>query len=220
MKNLFRNITVGVIAMMMSVGSVFAEVPAGFKASSSMEKFRNDMLSTAKSMTTLRSDFVQTKHISGMTKDIVSSGEFCFKKDDKLSLDYKKPMPSQIIVNGSKIKMVSGGRPTVMDANSNPVIANLKKMMSDCLSGQLPTNSKDIKLDLYENDTQYLVYVTPKVGSRADHMEVVVAKADYTIVSFKMVDKPKANKESDYMQFTFTNMKRNTAIDDSVFKVQ
>lgn len=220
MKNLFRNITVGVIAMMMSVGSVFAEVPAGFKASSSMEKFRNDMLSTAKSMTTLRSDFVQTKHISGMTKDIVSSGEFCFKKDDKLSLDYKKPMPSQIIVNGSKIKMVSGGRPTVMDANSNPVIANLKKMMSDCLSGQLPTNSKDIKLDLYENDTQYLVYVTPKAGSRADHMEVVVAKADYTIVSFKMVDKPKANKESDYMQFTFTNMKRNTAIDDSVFKVQ
>ena len=105
MKNLFKNITVGVIAMMMSVGSVFAEVPAGFKASSSMEKFRNDMLSTAKSMTTLRSDFVQTKHISGMTKDIVSSGEFCFKKDDKLSLDYKKPMPSQIIVNGSKIKM-------------------------------------------------------------------------------------------------------------------
>ena len=56
--------------------------------------------------------------------------------------------------------------------------------------------------------------------SRADHMEVVVTKADYTIVSFKMVDKPKANKESDYMQFTFTNMKRNTAIDDSVFKVQ
>ena len=220
MKNLFRNITVGVIAMMMSVGSVFAEVPAGFKASSSMEKFRNDMLSTAKSMTTLRSDFVQTKHISGMTKDIVSSGEFCFKKDDKLSLDYKKPMPSQIIVNGSKIKMVSGGRPTVMDANANPVIANLKKMMSDCLSGQLPTNSKDIKLDLYENDSQYLVYVTPKAGSRADHMEVVVTKADYTIVSFKMVDKPKANKESDYMQFTFTNMKRNTAIDDSVFNVQ
>lgn len=224
MKNLFRNITVGVIAMMMSVGSVFAQVPAGFKASSSMGKFRNDMLSTAKSMTTLRSDFVQTKHISGMTKDIVSSGEFCFKKDDKLSLDYKKPMPSQIIVNGSKIKIVSGGRPTVMDANANPVIANLKKMMSDCLSGQLPTNSKDIKLDLYENDTQYLVYVTPKAGSnlakRAEHMEVVVTKADYTIVSFKMVEKPKGTKGNDYMQFTFSNMKRNIAIDDSVFKVQ
>lgn len=224
MKNLIKNITVGVVAMMMSVGSVFAAVPAGFKASSSMEKFRTDMLSTAKTMTTLKSDFVQTKHISGMTKDIESSGEFCFKKDDKLSLEYKKPMVSQIVMNGSKLKMVSGGRATVMDANANPAIANLKNMMSSCLSGQLPTNSEDIKLDLYENDTQYLVYVTPKAGSnlakRADHMEVVVTKADYTIVSFKMVEKPKGNKGSDYMQFTFSNMKRNTAIDDAVFKVQ
>lgn len=220
MKNLFKNITVGVVAMMMSVGSLFAEVPAGFKASSSMDKFRNDMLSTAKTMTTLKSDFVQTKHISGMTKDIVSSGEFCFKKEDKLALDYKKPMVSQIVMNGSKLKMVSGGRATTMDANANPTIANLKKMMSNCLSGQLPENSKDIKLELFENDTQYLVYVTPKAGSRADHMEVVVTKADYTIVSFKMVDKPKGDKGSDYMQFTFTNMKRNTAIDDAVFKVQ
>lgn len=225
MKNLFKNITVGVFAMMMSVSSVFAEVPAGFKASSQMEKFRTDMLSTAKSMTTMKSDFVQTKHISGMTKDIESTGEFCFKKEDKLSLEYKKPMVSQIVMNGAKIKMTSGGRSTVMDGNSNPAIANLKNMMSSCLSGQLPTNSQDIKLDLYENDTQYLVYVTPKEGSnlakRTDHMEVVVTKADYTIVSFKMIEKPKANgKGSDYMQFTFTNMKRNIAIDDSVFKVQ
>lgn len=224
MKNLFKNITVGVIAMMMSVGSVFAEVPAGFKASSSMEKFKNDMLSSAKSMTTMKSDFVQIKHISGMTKDIESTGEFCFKKEDKLSLEYKKPMPSQIVMNGSKIKMVSGGRSTVMDGNSNPAIANLKSMMSSCLSGQLPTNSENIKLDLYENDTQYLVYVTPKAGSnlakRAEHMEVVVTKADYTIVSFKMVEKPKGTKGSDYMQFIFSNMKRNIAIDDSVFKVQ
>ena len=224
MKNLFKNITVGVIAMMMSVGSVFAEVPAGFKASSSMEKFKNDMLSSAKSMTTMKSDFVQIKHISGMTKDIESTGEFCFKKEDKLSLEYKKPMPSQIVMNGSKIKMVSGGRSTVMDGNSNPAIANLKSMMSSCLSGQLPTNSDNIKLDLYENDTQYLVYVTPKAGSnlakRAEHMEVVVKTADYTIVSFKMVEKPKGTKGSDYMQFTFSNMKRNIAIDDSVFKVQ
>ena len=42
----------------------------------------------------------------------------------------------------------------------------------------------------------------------------------YTIVSFKMVEKPKGTKGSDYMQFTFSNMKRNIAIDDSVFKVQ
>lgn len=224
MKNLLKNIAVSVIAMMMSVGSVFAEVPAGFKASSSMEKFRTDMLSTAKAMTSMKSDFVQTKHIAGMTKDIESTGEFCFKKDDKLSLEYKKPMASQIVMNGSKIKMVSGGRATIMDGNSNPAIANLKNMMSSCLSGQLPTNSKDLKLDLYENDTQYLVTVTPAEGSnlakRTDHMEVVVMKADYTIVSFKMVEKPKGNKGSDYMQFTFTNMKRNIAIDDAVFKVQ
>ncbi len=219
MKNLFKNITVGVIAMMMSVGSVFAEVPAGFKASSDMQKFRTDMLSTAKSMTTMKSDFVQVKHISGMTKDIEQTGEFSFKKDDKLSLEYKKPMVSQIVMNGSKIKMVSGGRSSIIDANSNPVIANLKKMMSDCLSGQLPESSKDIKLDLYENDSQYLVYVTPKNG-RADHMEVVVAKNDYTILSFKMVEKPKANKGSDYTMFTFSNMKRNVAIDDAIFKVQ
>ena len=46
------------------------------------------------------------------------------------------------------------------------------------------------------------------------------AQADYTIVSFKMVEKPKGTKGSDYMQFTFSNMKRNIAIDDSVFKVQ
>lgn len=224
MKNLFKNITVGVVAMMMSVGSMFAQVPAGFKASSSMDKFRNDMLSTAKTMTTMKSDFVQTKHISGMTKDIESTGEFSFKKDDKLSLEYKKPMVSQIVMNGSKIKMVSGGKTTMMDGNSNPAIANLKNMMSSCLSGNLPTNSDNIKLDLYENDTQYLVYVTPKEGTnlakRAEHMEIVVTKKDYTIVSFKMVEKPKANKGSDYMQFTFTNMKRNVAIDDSVFKVQ
>ncbi len=225
MKNLFKNITVGVVAMMMSVGSVFAEVPAGFKASSQMQKFRTDMLSTAKTMTTMKSDFVQIKHISGMTKDIEQTGEFCFKKDDKLSLEYKKPMASQIVMNGSKIKMTSGGRSTVMDGNSNPAIANLKNMMSSCLSGQLPENSDNIKLDLYENDTQYLVYVTPKSDSnlakRADHMEVVVTKADYTIVSFTMVEKPKANgKGSDYMKFTFSNMKRNVTIDDAIFKVQ
>ncbi|MCQ2200353.1 MAG: outer membrane lipoprotein carrier protein LolA [Paludibacteraceae bacterium] len=222
MRNIFRNLFLSV-ALLVSA-STFAQ-PAGYKKVASPDDFKNQMLNSAKTMTSMQSDFKQVKHIVGMPKNIEQTGKFYFKKDDKLALDYLTPMKSQIIMNGSKISMVSGGQKKSIDANSNPTVANLKNMLSSCLSGQLPTNSKDVELVIYENDKQFLVYVTPKSESftkKNDHIEVNIEKVSYNILSVKIIEKTKnANsKDSSYQEFTFTNMQKNVSIDEKKFSVQ
>lgn len=222
MRNIFRTLFLSV-ALLVSA-STFAQ-PAGYNKVASADEFKNGMLNSAKTMTSMQSDFKQVKHIVGMPKNIEQTGKFYFKKDDKLFLDYLTPMKSQIIMNGSKICIVSGGQKKSIDANGNPAVANLKNMLSSCLSGQLPTNSKDVNLIVYENTNQYLVYVTPKTEAftkKNDHIEVTIEKNSYNILSVKIIEKSKnaSSKDSSYQEFTFSNMQKNVSIDDKKFSVQ
>lgn len=218
LKTFFTSVT-----LLVSV-STFAQ-PAGYTKVASTENFKTQMLNSAKTMTSMQSDFKQVKHIVGMPKDIVQTGKFYFKKEDKLFLDYLTPMKSQIILNGSKICMVSGGQKKSIDANGNPTVANLKNMLSSCLSGQLPTNSTNVSLAIYENANNFLVYVTPKSEAftkKNDHIEVSIEKNTYNILSVKIVEKAKnANsKDASYQEFIFSNMQKNINIDDNKFSIK
>lgn len=222
MRNIFRNLLLSVA--LFASATTFAQ-PAGYKKIATTTEFKNQMLNSAKTMTSMQSDFKQVKHIVGMPKNIEQTGKFYFKKDDKLSLDYITPMKSQIIMNGSKICMVSGGQKKSIDANGNPTLSNLKNMLSSCLSGQLPTNSKDVELVVYENDSKFLVFVTPKTAAftkKNDHIEVSIEKGTYNILGVKIIEKSKNANSSDasYQEFTFTNMQKNINIDESKFSVQ
>ena len=57
----------------------------------------------ASSIETIKSRFVQEKHLSFMTEAIVSEGLFRFKKENQLRWEYTQPFEYLILFNGDKI---------------------------------------------------------------------------------------------------------------------
>ncbi len=56
----------------------------------------------SKSLTTLRADFIQEKHLSMFSQNLVSHGKFSFRAPDSLRWEYTSPVPSGFIVTGGK----------------------------------------------------------------------------------------------------------------------
>ncbi|MCQ2265461.1 MAG: hypothetical protein MJZ46_05400, partial [Bacteroidales bacterium] len=66
----------------------------------------------------------QVKHVNGMSKDLNSNGDMMYKKENKVILNYTTPIKYQMVLNGTKVKMVNGGKSKVYDTNAAGASSN------------------------------------------------------------------------------------------------
>ena len=58
----------------------------------------------AVSLHSIKADFVQEKHLKILAKPLISTGTMTFQAPQSLRWEYKTPIPSILLMNGSKVK--------------------------------------------------------------------------------------------------------------------
>ena len=206
-------------AFLTSVAMCFAQTPVKDEAG-----LKTKMQTAAKSVTSIQSDFVQEKYMSAMGNSMKSSGKFYYKKEDKVALQYTVPFKQNMVMNGTKLMMEVNGKKNVMDASSNPMMGELKKVISACMSGNIADMGSNYQLSFFETDEAYMVKIVPQsadVKKFASEVELYLDKKDFSVVKMKMIESLKnGQKKNDYTLYTFTNKKTNAAIADSVFTIK
>ena len=183
-----------------------------------MQKFEEQLKTTADKLTSIESEFTQVKHLDMFDEDVVSKGRFYYLKDNKISLDYSQPLNYLIVINGSRLKIVADGKKSIMQLNSNKMMNEMQDMITACMVGDLNRMNNSYELNYQEDDKQYIVGITPRsktVKEYVSAIEIRLSKADMSVDQLRMYE-----NDADYTDYRFTNKRFNQLKDESRFSVQ
>lgn len=185
-------------------------------AESDVLKFKNKVTTESKSLQSLSADFVQTKHISFLSKPITSTGKLNLKNDEKLRWEYVTPTKYTVVFKDKKLLVNNQGKQTTVDLATNKQFEKLSKLISGSINGNM-FDDKEFTIAYLQTDTDYLVKLTPKAKDLAKYIkeiELYFEKNGQLVHQTKMIE-----PNNDFTLITFSNKKINQPIHDSVFNL-
>jgi outer membrane lipoprotein-sorting protein len=190
---------------------------AGFTAVADLSKFTTAFAGASQKIRNIKSSFTQEKELSMLSEKINSKGNFWFKKDSKVRMEYTQPFQYLMIINRDKVFVKDVQKENKVSAKSNKLFQQINQIMIDCMQGTIMAN-KDFKTRVFENRSAYLVEMVPVVKGLKDlfkHINVTIDKNDYSVNSIEMLE-----LAGDNTIIRFTNKELNTTIEDALFTIR
>jgi outer membrane lipoprotein-sorting protein len=186
----------------------------GYKPVADVVAFKKELSAQSSKINTIASNFAQEKILTALTEKITSTGNFKFKRSNKVRLQYTKPFTYLMIMNGDKMKVKDDQKETQVNVRSNKLFQQINRIMIDCIQGTI-LDSKDFAVHIFQNDNGYLLELTPTTKTLKDFFANIVLKiekVDYSVRSIEMNE-----PLGDQTIMTFTDKKLNVPIEDEVF---
>lgn len=189
----------------------------GYTAITDMAKFKITFAAAAQKTNSIKADFTQDKNLSMLSEKITSKGNFWFKKDSRVRMEYTTPFKYLMILNKDKAYIKDGQKESKVSTSSNKMFQQINKIMIDCMQGTALDNT-DFKTRIFENKANALVELTPVAkGMKAmfKSINVIVDKKDFSVISIQMQE-----LSGDNTIMRFTNKELNAAIPDNLFDIK
>jgi len=116
------------------------------------------MISAAQQIKTVRCDFIQTKHMKMLSKEMVSQGRMFCQQPDKLRWEYTAPRVTTLILNGTDVRLRKG---EAANASQNRFIGEMARMIMNSVAGKFLTDSKAFQVTAEEMPTEYVATLLP-----------------------------------------------------------
>lgn len=172
----------------------------------------------ARNLESIESDFIQQKYLDVFDEKVTSRGKFYYKKENKICMDYSQPLNYLIVINDTKLKIVSDGKKSVVNLNSNKMMNQMQDMLTACMVGDLSKLSSDYQLSYFEDSKYYLVKIKPinkAVQAYINEMEIHLDKKDMSVYKLRL-----SETATNYTEYEFLNKKFNTLTDEKVFAIR
>lgn len=180
--------------------------------------FRKELIAKTSVLTSIQAQFVQEKYLSVFSSVVKSEGCFYWQKDDKICLDYQVPTKYKITISGDKIKTVSNGKSSVINAKGNPMMGQMSLLITSCMTGNLNAMGNGFKTLVQESSTDYRITIMPQdpmVKNYISKMEIYLDKKDLSVNRLVMFE-----NGTDYTGYVFSKKKFNETIPASVFDMR
>lgn len=188
-----------------------------FKEVSNLDKTMDDLKKLTENSKSIQSPFIQEKHLSFLTEDIISKGSFYFQSPNKLRWEYSEPFNYIIVFNDKNILIKDGDKLSSFDTESNKMFSEINNMMIGTIQGSLFTDSDRFNVKYFENSNQYLLELDPKLSemkSMITLIKIYVDKKNISVSKIQMIE-----SSGDYTSIKFTDRKLNQDIDVEIFKL-
>ncbi|HQW85305.1 MAG TPA: outer membrane lipoprotein carrier protein LolA [Ferruginibacter sp.] len=189
----------------------------GYNPVADLAKFKTAFATASKKTTSIKADFIQEKNLSMLSEKIISKGNFWFKKDSRVRMEYHTPFTYLMVLNKDKVYVKDGAKETKLSARSNKMFQQINKIMIDCMQGTALDNT-DFKTRVFENRNNALVELTPITKGMKEmfrNINVVVDKKDFSVQSIQMQE-----LSGDNTIMRFTNKELNAPIPDNLFDIK
>ena len=168
--------------------------------SQSKEKILADIQKKNESYKTITSSCTQVKTMKGMKKNVESKGKMYFvRATEKLSMQLThdrvkhKDKESQLIINGDKVTMVSGGTRNVFNTKTDHNMKILRGTLISCIKGELAKaaqlNKSDIKMTTTDKYYVFEMNVAKHAKGRWNHLSASYSKKDLSLCIFTLTEK-------------------------------
>jgi outer membrane lipoprotein-sorting protein len=190
---------------------------AGYTPVADLIKFKTVFAAATQKTTSVKADFAQDKNLSMLSEKISSKGNFWFKKDSRVRMEYNQPFKYLMILNKDKVYVKDGQKESKVSTKSNKMFQQINKIMIDCMQGTMLVNT-DFKTRIFENKNSALVELTPVTKGMKEmfkSINVIVDKKDFSVSSIEMQE-----LSGDNTIMRFTNKELNASIPDTLFDIK
>src|SRR5690554_2296023 len=164
--------------------------------------FKKEVMQQSEKIKSLKTDFVQYKHLSFLSREIETSGNMVFQAPDLLNWKYTKPYQYSIVFRKGKIHINDQGNKSSFDASSNKMFEKINKLIVGSVSGNM-FDDNEFTISYFKNKTHYVAKFIPK----SKDLKKVIAEIElYFPFDTFVVSEVKLNESSgDYTRIVFKN---------------
>ncbi len=181
---------------------------------SEISAFKTSVEKEAKSIKSLKTDFVQYKHLSFLSKDIETSGKMYLKSPDLLKWQYTSPYQYSIIFKNNKVYINDQGKKSTINAGNSKMFEKINKLIVGSVSGNL-FDDDEFTIEYYKSSEFYITKLTPKTATIKKYIKLVELYfpiGESTVAQVKLIE-----PTDDFTKIVFKNKQLNAKVEDSVF---
>lgn len=199
-----------VFLLMMSL-TLFAQEQK--MSASEIAVFKATVEKETKNIKSLKTDFIQYKHLDFLSKDIETSGKMYFKQPNLLHWQYTKPYQYSIVFKNNKVYINDQGNKSTVDAKSK-MFEKINKLIVGSVSGNM-FDDKEFSIAYFKNKDSYIAKLTPKTATikkYINQVDLYFPMNDATVSQVKLIE-----PSGDFTRIVFKNKQLNVKVDDSFF---
>lgn len=179
--------------------------------SSEIITFKANVEKENKNIKSIKTDFIQYKHMDFLAKDIESSGKMYFKLPNLLNWQYTKPYQYSIVFKNNKVYINDQGKKSTVDGK---MFEKINKLIIGSVSGNM-FDDKEFVIQYFKSKEFYITKLTPKIATVKKYIqqiELSFPKEDLTVAQVKLIE-----PSGDFTKIIFKNKQINAKFDDTVF---
>lgn len=180
-----------------------------------IKTFTEKISSESKKIQTLQSDFVQTKKMDFLDKDIVTSGKMVLKSPNQLSWKYTKPYQYSVIFKENKIFINDQGKKSSVDAKSK-MFEKINKLIAGTANGNIFSDPEFV-VRYFKNSENTIARFIPKSAQLLKYIKQIDLQFNdnqTTVSQVKMLE-----ASGDTTTISFKNTKTNAAVSADAFSL-
>ncbi|MEX1192665.1 MAG: outer membrane lipoprotein carrier protein LolA [Brumimicrobium sp.] len=175
--------------------------------------FKSRVIKETKNLKSIRTDFVQYKHMEFLANDIESTGKMYLDADGKLKWQYLKPNNYSIIFKNNQILINDDGDKSTVDGDQK-MFKKISMLISGSVSGNL-FDDEEFTISYFKSEGNILVKLSPINKTLKKYIGEVILKfpeQEETVSEVKLIE-----PSGDYTLIKFQNKQLNATIDKKVF---
>lgn len=175
-----------------------------------------------KNLTSVKADVKKTVHNTMVTKDVVTTGTFYFKKPAMMCITTNAGK-DQLLTNGESFTIVQNGKPSTANAKGNSSLTPLVNAIKGITQGKADTDLSDVAdVDMEREGDLMIMTIAPITKSAAEKRKLMFQSFVITIdtKAGELKSVRLNEKGQNYQLYELSNFKRDVKIDDAVFKVK
>lgn len=181
---------------------------------SEIAAFKGKVIASAKTTKTIKTDFVQYKHLDFLADDVKTSGKMVFKVPNLVKWEYTNPYQYSVIFREDQLLINDGGTKSKVDIGNSKLFKKLNQLIVNSVKGNM-FNDSDFTVSFYKSSKYNKAVFIPKdkkIASYIASFELLFNKNDAQVFEVKMVE-----PSQDFTRIVFSNRTLNSTINDSVF---
>ncbi|WP_245169107.1 LolA family protein [Marnyiella aurantia] len=203
-----------IISFLLLLFGVFTSAQTKMNAAE-IRQFTNLVSAESKKTKTLQANFVQTKKMDFLNKDLVTSGQMALQAPGMLSWKYTKPYQYSVIFKNGKMHINDQGKKSTFDAKSRN-FEKLNKLIIGSANGNL-LNDPDFTVSYFKNSSGNIARFIPKSAQLLKYIRQVdlhFASNQSVVSQVNMLE-----ASGDTTTIVFKNTKVNAPVPASVFSL-
>jgi outer membrane lipoprotein-sorting protein len=131
--------------------------------------------------------FTQTKRITRLKKDFVSTGSYIFSGQLGVYWEVKKPFPSVTVMTADKlVQKTASGRSSVLDATGNATFKRFADTIQGVFAGRVAAMEKDFTLYYLPVGTGWRLGLVPKEATVKKVIAAMEIEGERFIARFRL----------------------------------